>query len=103
MAVVKKATPVAATKSKRYEVGYTFPVMAKVVSVNKSDEFPIKVVVLLETDDDEDEAELDFTRDELEKFELSQNPAAKKDILQDQLAFLKSEVARITKEIAAIK
>lgn len=121
MTVVKKtlATPKAkvtkpkvAPKPKFGELGYEFHIKAKIVEVHpEEDQFNYPFVVEVQLGDYEDfDAQGDGsynlhyeTREDLENVVSKTVPSLLKTIKTDELNKAKAEVARLTKELAAIK
>jgi len=111
-ATVAKTTakPKAPPKPKFGELGYTFNIQAKIVDVNdNNDEYPFVIQIDLgdfEEYDGQHDGKVNFMYSEKKDLLniVSKNvPALAKSLKQDELNKAKAEVARLTKELAAIK
>ena len=108
--LAKTVKPKAPPKPKFGEVGYEFKVTAKIVEVNDDgDEYPF--VIQIDLGDFEDfygqgDGKVNFMYSDKKDLlnTASKNvPALAKSLKQDELNKAKADVARLTKELAAIK
>jgi hypothetical protein len=112
MAAAKKATPAVATKvavPKFGEVGYKF-LLPAVITEASDDRSEYGVVIEVQVGDFDDYAsmgdKMEFsynTKEELSDLLTEVNPAYAKALKQEELKKAQADVARLTKELAAIK